>query len=175
MGAHFYMCSVVLKKCGECMFKNTVKNIGFDLIVPRMKVSHYEQFYKMCTDLVAEHTPVPSNKLYEGLTSKMRLERSLIGGGLLMADMRVNGIQEPFAMLVTLDQDVDFKAPDGVPVNVASVLLSPARDGNMHLSRVFRLTRLLKNDDLRNKLVEAKDEAAIQSLLLNPDGWMIAA
>jgi PTS system nitrogen regulatory IIA component len=54
-------------------------------------------------------------------------------------------------------------------------LLSPERDGPLHLRRLSSLSRLFKCDALVTKIKDAKDETTIRSLLIDPQGWMLAA
>ncbi|MAF97360.1 MAG: PTS sugar transporter subunit IIA, partial [Micavibrio sp.] len=74
-----------------------------------------------------------------------------------------------------LDEEVDFMSSDMRGVRLFAMVLSPLREGPLHLRRVSRVVRLLKNEDLQMRLLEAEDEMQMQSLLVNPEGWMIAA
>jgi PTS system nitrogen regulatory IIA component len=79
-------------------------------------------------------------------------------------------------MLATLAREIDdFKSADDQPVNLVAFILSPETDGPLHLRRLSRTSRMLKNETLRKRLQEAKDELAIRSLLIDPEGWVLAA
>lgn len=157
------------------MLTQEQKNTQFDLILPKMTYSSHEEVFKDCAQHMSQHTGIPAEHLFKGLTSKIRFSRSLVGEGLVMSDMRVQSLSRPFLALVTLDKPLDFGAPDKMPIHTISFLLSPAKEGNMHLSRVFRLSRLLKKAETKILLAEADDEETIRARLNHPEGWMIAA
>lgn len=152
-----------------------MKDLKFDLVLPNLKATSREQALHLAADAVAKHIKVSGDLLFQGLAEKRRVERSCVGEGLAIADLKIRGLQRPFMVLTRFSHDVDFQAMDKQPVNLMCIVLSPERDGPIHLRRVARVSRLLKNSDLQQKLREASNEDAMRSLLIDPEGWMLAA
>jgi len=84
-------------------------------------------------------------------------------------------IQSPFTMLMTIDKPSNHETPDGSPVDLYCLLISPLSDGPIHLRRLSRLSRLMKNETLHKRIRETQDSDVIRSLLLDPEGWLMAA
>jgi PTS system nitrogen regulatory IIA component len=88
---------------------------------------------------------------------------------------KAKALSHPVTLLATLNSEIDFGGTNDRPVHTICVLLSPERDGPLHLRRLSRLSRLFKCDALVTKIKDAKDETTIRSLLIDPQGWMLAA
>jgi PTS system nitrogen regulatory IIA component len=78
-------------------------------------------------------------------------------------------------VLLTLRDEVDFDARDGVGVNLFCIVLSPESERMVHLRLVSRVMRLLKNEDVRAGLAAAKSEHDMRSVLVESERFMVAA
>ena len=61
----------------------------------------------------------------------------------------------PLLALGRLNSGADFPAPDGIPVRLVFLLLSPGAAPALHIRLMARLSRLMKSDDLRRRLLLA--------------------
>lgn len=93
--------------------------------------------------------------LYQLLLAREALASTSVGGGIAIPHPRdpvVAHVGEPLVFLCFLHQPVDFGAPDGQPVRILFLLLSPTvRD---HLRILSRLASALHDEGVR-KLLEA--------------------
>ena len=151
------------------------EDLQFDMIQPRLKFSNHEQLLQYCAREVADKIDKPAELILEGLHEKRRMERACMGDGLAIFDLKILGMRKPFIMLATLANELDFAAPDGLPLDMVCLVFSPQREGPFHLRRLSRISRLLKNDDLRQKIITVESESTIRSLLIDPEGWTLAA
>lgn len=118
---------------------------------------------------------IKSDLLFESLTHKESSTNSSIGDGIALPNLQIKGLAHPFTILATLKTEINFGSVDDIPVDIVALVLSPERDGPAHLRRIARISRLLKNGGLHKKLVEARDEDIMRSLLVDPEGWLMAA
>lgn len=152
------------------------KDIEFDSILPRLKFVSAKQVITELAETAAKECKLDPAKLYEALITKEHESGSGIGDGVAVANLQVRGLKKPFLVLATLAREIDdFNSSDNQPVNLAALILSPESDGPLHLRRLSRVSRVLKNEILHKRLVEAQDELAIRSLMIDPEGWMLAA
>lgn len=151
------------------------KDLQFDLILPRVKGMSKKQILIQLSKAAAKHLNRSETSLLDALLTKEHARSSGIGDGTAMPNIKIKGLLRPFALLATLNQSIDFEANDEVPVDLVAVIISPESEGPKHLRRLSRVSRLLKNDDLHQKLCEADDADIIQSLLIDPEGWLLAA
>ncbi len=151
------------------------KDLDFDLIVPDLRAVNREQIYRHCAQEVVKSFGGVVGSAFKRLVAERRLAPASVGGGLAVSDLKVRGLGAPFMVLVTLDRDVDFNAPDGMAVNLYCIVLSPESDGACHLRRLSRVSRFLRDQSLQKKVCEVHSAGAIRALLSDPDGWMLAA
>ncbi|MDP7635318.1 MAG: PTS sugar transporter subunit IIA, partial [Candidatus Latescibacteria bacterium] len=60
---------------------------------------------------------------------------------------------------------VDFEALDGEPAFVFFLLVSPANVSGPHIKALARISRMLKNDGFKKKLIEAESSTDIVSAI----------
>lgn len=154
---------------------NYSHDLAFEIIIPGLKGTSYLQVLKVLSQEAADVLNVSSKALYELLIKKEAASSSGIGGGVAIPHIQVQGPSKGMAILATLNTQVDFNAIDEEPVDLVCLVISPERDGPIHLRRLARVSRLLKCEDLHRKLVEAKDAESIRALLIDPEGWLMAA
>ena len=151
------------------------QDLRFNLIVPQTSVTSPKQAYMALTQAVSQHINIAEFDLFERLIDRDALTSCTIGDGIAMPHLKIRGLKTPFVALMTLNKKLDFKAIDEIPVDMICLVMSPEREGPLHLRRLSRISRVLKNNDLHKKLCEAKDEDVMRSILMNPEGWLLAA
>ena len=151
------------------------RDLHFDVVLPQLKAMSFKQVLMNFAQHASKHLNVSEERLYEMLIEKEEKASSGIGDNIAIAHLKTVGPQRPFNILATLDRPVECDAIDDQPVDVVCLVLSPEADGPYHLRRLARVSRLLTNDMLHKKLHDAKDEQEIRSLLIDPEGWLMAA
>lgn len=155
--------------------KGDQKEIQWDCVLPHIKAAHKNAVFNICAQEAAPLIRFPAVLLENRLADQEMHSSSGIGGGVALAHLRLAALDRPFTLIATLKSPVAFDTPDGKAVDVVAMLLSPEQDGPLHLTRLARISRLLRNADLKAKLLGTDDEQTIRGLLIAPDGWMMAA
>ena len=68
---------------------------------------------------------------------------------------------------------VDFESLDQKPVHFVCMDIAPAHSTGQHLKALARISRLFKNQALREGILKAEDSNAIYSILLEKDSKFI--
>jgi PTS system nitrogen regulatory IIA component len=152
-----------------------IRDIQTDLIIPNLKASNTRQIFLALANEVAIRTSIPADIIFEELMTKEQKSTSGIGDGVAIPHLRLRGLNEPIMMLVRLDEKVNFNSNDGQDVDMVFLLISPESDGPLHLRRLARVSRVLKNDTLTSQLRKATDAYAMRALFMAPDSWLMAA
>jgi mannitol/fructose-specific phosphotransferase system IIA component (Ntr-type) len=63
------------------------------------------------------------------------------------------------------DAPVDFDALDGRPVELFFLLVGPESAAGPHIKALSRISRIVRRDDVRERLIHAQDAAAFLSAL----------
>jgi PTS system nitrogen regulatory IIA component len=97
-------------------------------------------------------------------------ERSTgVGGGLALPHARVSGLERTVLLVGWLRDGLDFGAPDGRPVDLLFVLLSPADASSEHLRLLARVARIFAPEGVLEKLRAAPGPKQLFQLLLEED------
>ena len=152
-----------------------VQDIQFDLIVPGQKALTHKTALLNLAQQTADFLNISEKIVFKRLMDKEEIASSAIGNGIALPHLKMRRVRVPFTMMMTLDNDINCETPDGQPINMYCLLISPAEDGPINLRRLSRISRLLKNENLRHRLRETNDRDVMQSLLMDPEGWLLAA
>jgi PTS system nitrogen regulatory IIA component len=88
-----------------------------------------------------------------------------LGHGVAVPHVRLPEIEKLESLLMILNKPVDVDAVDRIPVDVIFFLLVPEHEEGDHLRALAKLSRLLRSEELCNKLRGCKTEEAAYVLL----------
>lgn len=117
--------------------------------------------------LFAEAWELDAENVLEFLDEREKLGSTGFGRGVAIPHARIAGITRPVAALMKLRQPADFQSADGLPVDLVFGLLSPENSGASHLHALAAISRLIRDEEIRDALLDAPDEEAIYGLLTN--------
>ena len=83
--------------------------------------------------LVAQHTNLDPDAIYENLIARERLGSTGFGNGIAIPHCRLEDCHQAIGALLQLDGKIDFDALDGQPVDLIFVLLVPQEATEQHL------------------------------------------
>ena len=97
-----------------------------------------------------------------------------VGHGVAAPHARLEGIDRIRGVFLRLETPVDFQSIDEQPVDLIFALFAPEKAGAEHLRALARVSRLLRQEGLRDQLRKALTPDAIHVLLVQ-DLWTSAA
>jgi nitrogen PTS system EIIA component len=101
-------------------------------------------------------------QVYDSLFARERLGSTGLGHGVAVPHGRMKGLKEAAAAFIRTRQPIPFEAPDGNPVSLIFILLVPEKATDMHLQILSELAEMFSDRDLRRRLAEPLDAAALQ-------------
>lgn len=88
-----------------------------------------------------------------------------IGGGVAVPHGKAEGIEE-FTMAAGVSHaPVDFSSLDGQPVRLFFLLVGPESAAGAHVKALARISRLVRSEETRRRLVEAPTPDAFMALV----------
>ena len=99
--------------------------------------------------LVAQHTNLDPDAIYENLIAREKLGSTGFGNGIAIPHCRLEDCHQAIGALLQLDGKIDFDALDGQPVDLIFVLLVPQEATEQHLQILKMLAGKLDRADLR--------------------------
>jgi PTS system nitrogen regulatory IIA component len=118
-------------------------------------------------ELFARVYELDAPQVLESLEERENLGSTGFGRGVAIPHARIEGISRPVAALLKLENAVDFDAADGMPVDLVIGLLSPSNAGATHLHALAAISRMVRDEDTHQALVEAMDNETLFALLTN--------
>jgi len=88
-----------------------------------------------------------------------------VGRGVALPHARVAEIDHVVGIFVMLEQPVDFESVDRQPVDLAFALFAPKEDGVEHLKALARVSRMLRDEAVCQKLRANGDPATLYAIL----------
>jgi len=133
---------------------------------------------KLLIDLAQRAAPLiggKEDKIFETMWEREKLATTGVGHGVAIPHGRIPKLERITGVFARLEEAIDFEAVDDVPVDLIFMLLTPEDAGADHLKALARVSRLMRNVGICEKLRAAPDKAALYALLTEPTATFQAA
>ncbi len=94
---------------------------------------------------------------------------SAVGRGIAIPHARLPGLTRPLIAFARLSHPLSLQSPDGVPVRLVFLVLSPAGYPVVQLKLLSRIAALAMNENLRKRLLTARTPDAVIEILRTAD------
>ncbi|MCW5724350.1 MAG: PTS IIA-like nitrogen regulatory protein PtsN [Maricaulaceae bacterium] len=128
-------------------------------------VSSRKQALQMLAEQAAAITGLKARPIFDAVLERERLGSTGVGEGVAIPHARIKGLERVIGLFARLRNPVDFDAIDGRPADLVFLLLAPEDAGAEHLKALARVSRLLRREDMRERLRSAPDADALQAVL----------
>lgn len=108
---------------------------------------------------------IDERRLFDRLLERERLGSTGIGGGIAIPHGRMSALSQPRGVFARLVHPIDFDSIDERPVDVVFLLVAPEGAGADHLKALARVSRLLRDRSLVEKLRATESADALYALL----------
>lgn len=99
------------------------------------------------------------------LARREDLQSTGVGGGVAIPHGSMDQLERIVGALLVCKQPIDFAAIDGEPVSILFAIVGPKRSTGEHLKTLARVSRLLRDDDFRRRLVAAGSAERVVDLI----------
>lgn len=141
-----------------------------DLITPQailanLKAGSKKQALQDMARRAAELTGQHERAVFDVLLERERLGTTGVGHGIAIPHGKLPGLERVHGVFARLDRPIDFDAIDEQPVDLIFLLLAPEHAGADHLKALARVSRLLRDQSMCEKLRGSDSADAIYALL----------
>jgi PTS system nitrogen regulatory IIA component len=137
-------------------------------ITPKVNASSKRQALSLIAETAARLYGVDAGDALDAFLSREQLGSTGVGAGVAIPHARLAGLRRIRAIFMRLEAPVEFDAVDGQPVDLLFALLAPPEAGAEHLLALARVSRLLRQAELRKQLRQATTPDAVHALLAQP-------
>lgn len=150
--------------------------VHFDAVFPHLKASTLDGVVEKIIPAISSHTGQSEFLLHDVLEDPICDYSLGLGENLAIINTKMRGMPREFVGLAVLNKPILIQQSKREKyVDIIGFLLSPVRQGNIHLCTLSRLSRVLENKDMQTQMREIHDADALLSILNDPDGWLMAA
>ena len=114
---------------------------------------------------VSQITGINSRELVQVLLERERLGSTGIGGGIGIPHGKLANLESLIMGFGLSRKGVDFESMDGRPTHLFFLLITPENSTGLHLKLLARISRILKNDSFKKKLMKAASSNEVYSII----------
>ncbi len=142
--------------------------IAPDRVLSGCKAASKKQALLELSAVAARHTGLGERVIFEALMERERLGTTGVGQGIAIPHAKLAELPGLCGFFSRMSTPIDFEAIDDQPVDLIFLLLAPETAGAEHLKALARISRLLRNKSVCDKLRAASDASALFALLTQP-------
>ena len=124
---------------------------------------------EMATWMASCHRELDKQKVLDVLRERERISTTAIGEGVAIPHGKLPGVDRVLAVFARSPEGVDFASLDGAPTHLFFSLIAPENAAADHLKALARISRLLKDEVFRKRLMQAKNEQELYNIIAEED------
>lgn len=139
--------------------------INMDTIFPKLKASSKKQLLQELGNIAKNRIGKPVFEIANVLMERERLGSTGVGHGVAIPHGRFAELDQICGIFAKLEKPVNFGALDDQPVDLVFLLLVPEEAGADHLKALAKVSRVLRDQSICEKLRGTDSGDAIYAIL----------
>jgi PTS system nitrogen regulatory IIA component len=121
-------------------------------IIPVLRASSKRQALQELARFASGVYGVDETAIFDSLIERERLGSTGVGNGIAIPHSRLESLDDVKGVFAVLEKPIEFDAIDDAPVDLMFLLLAPVDSGTDHLKALARVSRLLRDRTICEKL-----------------------
>ena len=134
-------------------------------VIPNLKVTSKKQALQELAKRAATLFDIGEREVFEVLLEREKLGTTGVGNGIAIPHGKLADLGTLYGLFARLERPVDFDSIDERPVDLIFLLLAPENAGAEHLKALSRVSRVLRDKGICDKLRATDTPEALYSLL----------
>lgn len=139
--------------------------ISPESVIPNLKVTSKKQALQELAREAAALTGLHERAVFDTLLERERLGTTGVGNGIAIPHGKLPQLGRLHGLFARLERPIDFEAIDEQPVDLIFLLLAPESAGADHLKALARVSRLLRDKGMCEKLRGTDSAEGLYALL----------
>ncbi len=136
-----------------------------DLIEVNLPVTDKEDAINKMIDLASKSGKfIDIDEVRKSVFEREKLVSTGVGKGFAIPHSKTDSVSDVVASFAVLKEPIDFESIDGEPVKFIFLLIGKDSHLNIHIKLLSRISRLMNNDEFRDKLQHADTKEKILNL-----------
>jgi PTS system nitrogen regulatory IIA component len=142
--------------------------INSSSVLPNLKASSKRQLLQELANEGARITGIEAQVIFETLLRREKLGSTGLGEGIAIPHGKFPSLDRVHGVFARLATPVKFESVDDNPVDLVFLLLAPESAGADHLKALARISRLLRDPSVVEKLRGTDNAAGLYAILTEP-------
>ncbi len=127
------------------------------IIIPLKGTTKNEIIEEMVDRLYQLKKIDSKEKILKAILDREAVMSTGVGDHVAIPHGKADGVKDIIALFGIAQQDIDFQSIDNKPVRLIFMLVGPPDKTGPHLKALSRISRLMHNEDFRDRLMKATD------------------
>ncbi|MEM6627298.1 MAG: PTS IIA-like nitrogen regulatory protein PtsN [Pseudomonadota bacterium] len=136
-----------------------------DAVLPKAQGGSRKNLISELSGALAKATGLDQRAVFDAVLERERLGSTGVGEGVAIPHARVEGVSKPVGGFARLETPIEFDAIDDRPCDLVFMLLAPISAGADHLRALAKVSRVLRQEDVRKALRDAHSVEAVLAIL----------
>ena len=137
-------------------------------IVLSLNATTKKQALQVLAERAADITGLKGRDIFDALLQRERLGSTGLGRGIAVPHVKFRGLKQITCLFARLDTPIAFDSLDNEPVDLIFLLLAPEHASGDHLKALARISRLVREPAMLERLRSASEPSSIKALLSAP-------
>ena len=139
-------------------------------VIPDLKAHDKKGVLEELLEIVTgQESSLNKGTLLQVLLERERLGSTGIGDGVALPHGKLRGLDNLLLSFGRSIEGLDFDSIDEQPAYLFFLLLAPENSAGMHLKSLAKISRMLKDGNLRQQLMRAQSREEIYKIIIDKD------
>src|SRR5262245_46998932 len=152
----------------------SVEHVSVANEVEGVVVTKADAIRRLAALLATGQAEVSAEDVEGVLKERERLQSTGVGGGVAIPHGEIHRLDRLVGAVLLCPQPIDFDAVDHAPVSILFAVIGPKRATGEHLKTLARVSRLLRDDGFRDRLLHAPSGRAAFSMIAAEEGRAVS-
>jgi nitrogen PTS system EIIA component len=134
-------------------------------VIPNLRATSKKQALQDLAKKAADLTGLAERAVFDVLLERERLGTTGVGNGIAIPHGKLGELERLYGVFARLEKPINFDSIDEQPVDLIFLLLAPESAGADHLKALARVSRLLRDKGVCEKLRGTENADALYALL----------
>jgi len=136
--------------------------------------SKAEALHRLAALLAVGQAVVSADEIERVLNDREKLQSTGVGGGVAIPHGSIDRVDHLIGAVLLCPKPIEFDAIDAAPVSILFAVIGPKRATGEHLKTLARVSRLLRDDRFRERLLHAPSGRAAFQMIAAEEGRAIS-
>ncbi|MBC7953832.1 MAG: PTS IIA-like nitrogen regulatory protein PtsN [Rhodospirillaceae bacterium] len=134
-------------------------------VIPNLRATSKKQALQDLAKKAAELSGLNERAVFDVLLERERLGTTGVGNGIAIPHGKLGELDRLYGLFARLERPINFESIDEQPVDLIFLLLAPESAGADHLKALARVSRLLRDKGVCEKLRGTENADGLYALL----------